>query len=144
MKRSGIIAFSLIVILVVAGLAGFIMYRRGTFGTAGLIREADGSDYSAVFLTNGQVYFGKMYSQGEIVDLRDIYYLQVNNQEIQSGEAAENADQQNNVVLVKLGSELHGPTDKMVINGSQVLFTENIKESSKVFEAIKKYQDENK
>jgi hypothetical protein len=34
--------------------------------------------------------------------------------------------------LIKLGNELHGPTDKMYINRSQVLFYEQLRKDSQV------------
>jgi len=93
--------------------------------------------YQAVFLTNGQVYFGKVTNMGaKTVTLEDIYYLQVQQVQPQS------KDQQGKLTLIKLGNELHGPEDKMTINVDQVLFWENLKDNGKVVEAIKRYQAE--
>ena len=55
-------------------------------------------------------------------------------------DAASLTDTQKNIELVKLGAELHGPEDAVFIEKSQVLFWENMKDSSKVLEAIKQYQ----
>jgi hypothetical protein len=41
-----------------------------------------------------------------------------------------------------LGSELHGPEDKMSVSSEQVLFWENLKNDSKVVQAIHKYQNQ--
>jgi hypothetical protein len=38
--------------------------------------------------------------------------------------------------LTKLGGEIHGPEDLMVINRSQILFVENLKPSGEVSKAI--------
>jgi hypothetical protein len=46
------------------------------------------------------------------------------------------------ISIIKLGDELHGPEDKMYISRNQVLFYENMKNSSKINEAIKKYLDQ--
>ncbi len=35
------------------------------------------SEYQAVFLSNGQVYFGKLHNSGYQYKLTDVYYLQV-------------------------------------------------------------------
>ena len=93
------------------------------------------AQYQAVFLSNGQVYFGHLKSpeSGNPV-LEDVYYLQSNQQNPQQGKQAE---QQNQLSLVKLGNELHGPETKMVINRDQILFWENLKDSGKVVQAIK-------
>ena len=101
------------------------------------------SDYSAVFLTNGQVYFGKIYGRtDQALDLRNIYYLQVNQQvqPEQKASAAATPTPQPQVSLVKLGNELHGPNDRMQISSNQVLFTESLKTDSKVVDAINKDQ----
>ena len=91
--------------------------------------------YQALFLTNGQVYFGKLRNiNDKYVQLTDIYYLQVQ-QNVQPGDKNKD-DQQAQVSLAKLGSELHGPDDRMDINRDQVLFWENLKDDGKVVTAI--------
>lgn len=91
--------------------------------------------YQAVFLTNGQVYFGKISSMsGESVVLKDIYYLQ-QAADVQKQEDKENAAQ-NQLTLAKLGKELHGPEDVMYIERSQVLFWENLTNESQVVKTI--------
>lgn len=145
MKRVGVtVLLAAIVLVVLVGL-GFTMVKKGTLGSGRLTKDSGDniSDYSAIFLTNGQVYFGKLYSSTpEVVDLRDIYYLQVNQQiqPNQSGATASPApNQQPDIVLVKLGDELHGPNDRMRVNSSQVLFIESLKKDSKVVKAIDDY-----
>ncbi len=96
------------------------------------------SEYQAVFLTNGQVYFGKVSNvDGGYVTLKDIYYLQVQ-QQVQPKSSTDTAQPQ--VSLAKLGNELHGPEDVMYIARAQVLFWENLKADGKVTSAIKDYQ----
>lgn len=102
--------------------------------------------YQAVFLTNGQVYFGKVSaSSGDYISLSDIYYLQVD-QSVQPSTENKDTESQNattdpnsNVQLVKLGNELHGPEDQMQISSKQVLFWENLKNDGKVAQAIAAY-----
>ncbi|HUC19958.1 MAG TPA: hypothetical protein VMR98_00490 [Candidatus Polarisedimenticolaceae bacterium] len=92
----------------------------------------------ALFLTNGQVYFGKLANiDSSYVKLTDIYYLQVQ-QQVQPGQKADS--QQPQVSLAKLGGELHGPEDVMYVSREQVLFWENLKEDGKVAQAIKDYK----
>ncbi len=96
--------------------------------------------YQAVFLTSGQVYFGKLEASGQWLRLSDIYYLQTSQplQETNNSGLASNPNE--NIQLVKLGNELHGPTDSMYIGKKEVLFWENIKDDSKVVDAINKYK----
>lgn len=94
------------------------------------------SKYQAVFLSNNQVYFGKLSSpKSDYPVLRDIFYLQVT-QQLQPGEA----NQANGVQLVKLGNELHGPIDEMKINKDQILFIEDLKPDSQVVKAIEAFK----
>ncbi len=95
--------------------------------------------YSAVFLTNGQVYFGKMVENNEKeIVLNNVYYIQVNANT--APEKTANALNQTSFNLVKLGNELHGPTDQLFINRLQVVFYENLRDDSKVVESIKNYK----
>ncbi|HSX36436.1 MAG TPA: hypothetical protein VLH84_05905 [Patescibacteria group bacterium] len=103
------------------------------------------SQEQAVFLTNGQVYFGHVKSVNkQYVDLEGIYYLNVNQQvqPNQSGSSA-NAASNQSVSLVKLGCELHGPTDQMLINRDQVTFWENLKSDGQVTTAITQWVKQN-
>ncbi|PIZ99333.1 MAG: hypothetical protein COX77_01875, partial [Candidatus Komeilibacteria bacterium CG_4_10_14_0_2_um_filter_37_10] len=94
----------------------------------------------------GQVYFGKVVSEGskEVV-LKDIYYLQVVQRPLQTTEtgntqvAQDQQQTQQELSLVKLGNELHGPVDEMTINAAHILFTEKLKSDSKVIDAISRY-----
>ena len=97
--------------------------------------------YQAVFLSNNQVYFGKLYNaKSDMPTLKEIYYLQVT-QVLQP--KAPNAPAQQ-INLVKLGGELHGPEDGMRINKSQILFVEDLKADSQVVSAIADYMKSQK
>lgn len=97
-----------------------------------------GKQYQALFLTNGQVYFGKVSKiDSSYVKLTDIYYLQVQ-QQVQPKD--QNSQQQPQVSLAKLGGELHGPEDVMYVSRQQVLFWENLKGDGKVAKAISDYK----
>jgi len=90
----------------------------------------------AVFLSGGQVYFGKIRALNDkYVGMTDIYYLRVN-QQVQP-KAGENTKQ--DISLVKLGCELHGPQDQMLINRQQVIFWENLKADGQVGKAVEAY-----
>lgn len=101
-------------------------------------------EYQALFLTNGQVYFGKLSNlDSKYVTLSDIYYLQVQQSADQAQslqQAGSSTDTSSKVSLAKLGGELHGPEDKMQVASDQVLFWENLKNDSKVVQAIDTYK----
>lgn len=98
------------------------------------------SDYQAVFLINNQVYFGKLSDRNsQFPTLTDVYYLQVN-QPIQPAQGKAPATQPD-ISLVKLGGELHGPTDEMKLNRDQILLIEDLRADSNVVRAIKAYKD---
>lgn len=101
--------------------------------------------YQAVFLNGGQVYFGQVtHLNSEYLRLVDIYYLRVN-QQVQpaEGEDAPIAPADGDISLVKLGCELHGPKDEMLINRDQIIFWENLKPEGQVSEAIAEFKREN-
>jgi len=99
---------------------------------------ANKSDWQAIFLSDGEVYFGRLVSQDkyELV-LQNIFYLQ-NPAGLQQGKDNINK-QTGDVAIIKLGNELHGPMDEMRINWQHVLFVEDLKNSSKIVSAIKSY-----
>lgn len=99
-------------------------------------KAIDEKTYQAVFLTNGQVYFGKLEKPtSHYPRLTDVYYLR-QNQQIQQGEE-QSTTTQPQVSLIKLGDELHGPLDEMLLNRDHILFLENLKDDSRVVKAIK-------
>ena len=139
-----IAAVVIIALLLVSTLV--ILSKTGVIGPNAAIKK---DDYQAVFLTNGQVYFGKLQNaEGDYLKLTNIYYLQVDSS-IQAGatqeeqaQAAAAAANDSNVQLIKLGNELHGPQDEMQISSEQVLFWENLKGDSRVSQAIADYRSE--
>ena len=95
--------------------------------------------YQAVFLTDGQVYFGKITSMNTaFTEIADIYYLRTG-KEVQGSTSTASTD----VSLAKLGNELHGPEDKMIIATDKITFIENLKASGDVVKAILEYKKSN-
>jgi len=122
-RRSIAISAVVLVALVLAG-AGYLAWTEP---------RPDATKWQAVFLTNGQVYFGRLGLHLTADTLTDIYYLQAP-QQLQPP-AGQNAAAPN-FNLVKLGDELHGPDDQMVFGRDKVLFWENLKDDSRVVQAI--------
>lgn len=129
---------TLILVLALA-VAGWFLWSK-THASPGI----DTNKYQAVFFTNGQVYFGKLQSfNGEYMKLTDIYYLQ-SQQAAEENKDSKNPQQtssdQGNVQLIKLGDEIHGPEDEMIVSKEQVLFYENLKADGKVAKSIEQHK----
>lgn len=122
--------------VVVLGLAVLFYFGGSKEGD-----QVDKNKQQAVFLTNGQVYFGKINSvNSKYLDLRGIYYLNVN-QQVQPNQ--DTTQSQSSISLVKLGCELHGPVDQMIVNRDQVTFWENLKDDGQVTKAIAEWVKQN-
>lgn len=137
-----ILAIVLLVFVVVGVLFRDRLFPSQSTSTA-VEDQAASSGYQAVFLSNGQVYFGKLSGMSASYStLKDIYYLQVTTPPAADGSQLnqQQAQQQQQLSLVKLGQELHGPVDEMKINRDQILFYEDIKEDGRVMQAIREYQ----
>ena len=145
-RRSGnswlkaIVTILIVVIVVIIGWYGLAKFGIINSNSSDNIAFVSG-DWQAIFLTNGQVYFGKVKGTSDkTLTLADIYYLQVVNAPLQTTQQAQTQQQQQQqLTLVKLGNELHGPSDSMIINRDQILLTEKLKNDSKVVQAINDY-----
>jgi hypothetical protein len=115
--------------------------------TGGSKNEADylnKDKFQAVFLNGGQVYFGKVRDLNDkFITLDNIYYLRVNEQAQGAANTNQTQSAQQDISLAKLGCELHGPEDEMVINRTQVTFWENLKDDGQVTKAIAEFVKQN-
>lgn len=130
-----------VVVLLVGGGYYFLKGRGG-----GGIRSGE---YHAVFLTNDQVYFGRIAeSTDQEVVLNDVYYLLLSRPaqiQPQTPEATPGAGGQAKYILMHLGDrETHGPMDEMRINREQILFIEPLREDSKIIRGINDYKQAQK
>lgn len=137
-----IMCWILAIVAILIIICGGMWVCKAFFSSEGAI---NGSEFQAVFLTNGQVYFGKLSNvDNGYAKLTQIYYLQVQQQvQPSSGNNSNSSNQQPQVSLTKLGNELHGPEDNMYIAHNQILFWENLKSTGKVATAIKQYEQQN-
>lgn len=136
---------ALIIAIVIIGGG---VYLLGGFKSFSPLAGSDLSlqtKWQAIFLTNGQVYFGKISRADQrVVILSDIYYLQVVTQPLQRSQDGttqtdQQAQQEQRLTLIKLGNEIHGPRDEMTINWDQIVLVEDLKDSSRVVQAINDY-----
>lgn len=96
--------------------------------------------YQAVFLNSGRVYFGHILAMNnKYISLVDIYYLPTT----QAVQPKSNQLSTDNLPLIKLGCELHGPEDRMLINRDQITFWENLKVEGQVTQAITAFKQQN-
>lgn len=86
-------------------------------------------EYQAVFLANGQTYFGRYYDRiGAYAKLEDVYYLQQT-----QGATAEQTDTK----VVRRGKELHAPAARMLVPKSAILFVEDLSSASPIGQFMK-------
>ena len=147
-KTPWVVLGLVVVVIIVLGL----LFRDKLFGGSGEKMQGSQpaasskpSGYQAVFLTNGQVYFGKIANaDSQYATMSDIFYLQVVQPPLQGqqdpNQPAAPAAAQPQISLVKLGNELHGPVDEMHINRDQILFYEDLKGDGQVVQAINSYK----
>lgn len=135
-KAKRFLPFVVIITTVLVLLGGWLAWSK----MMGATPAVDKSKYQAVFLTNGQGYFGKLTPlSGGYLKLTDVFYLQSQQADQADTEKKQTADQ-GNFQLIKLGTEVHGPEDTIVVSRDQVLFYENLKDDGKVVQAIKQYK----
>lgn len=126
--RLAVIILAALLLVASAALVLVLVFRPGGTAYSGPA-SINSKEYQAVFLSNGQVYFGKLsVPSGNYYYLRHVYYLQ--SQAVTRGPGGRRQR------LIKLGSEIHGPEDLMIINRDQVLYLENLKPSGQVSRAI--------
>ena len=103
----------------------------GFTSSSAKIPAVPSAKWQAVFLTNNQVYFGKLHDyNANYMALSDVYYLQTATDLEQNNAASSKLN------LIKLGGEVHGPEDEIYIPKSSVLFWENMKDTSRVVQTI--------
>lgn len=91
----------------------------------------DSGRYQAVFLSNGQIYFGKLQSFTDTTfKMTNIYYPQQTSAD--DSAKTDVQSQNNNIQLIRLGDEVHGPDNEMFLTKTQVLYYENLQANSKV------------
>lgn len=133
---------SSILLVSIALLVAAVAIYVATGGSKNESSYVKGDKFQAVFLNGGQVYFGKIRSlNNKYLTIDNIYYLRVNQQGEDSNQ--QSAESQQDISLAKLGCELHGPEDQMVINRDQVTFWENLKDDGQVAKAITEYVKQN-
>lgn len=122
-----------IVLVAVSAVLGWLAWSNAHSGDDGI----KASRYQAVFLVNGQIYFGKLEDVNEkSFKLKNIYYPQAQSSATDGSESEAAKAQPSGIQLIKLGDEVHGPESEMYISKDQILYYENLKADSKVSQLI--------
>ena len=121
-KKIFIILF-IIVLLILIGIGVWIGI---TMSGNHEINPNGQSEYSAVYMTNGDVYFGKIHSFPKPY-LSDALYIVKN----------VNQNGQTQLGLASFSSVFWAPAGKIYFNPDQVLFTAPLQNSSQIINAIK-------
>lgn len=131
-----VIAGVIIVALAIAGWFIWTNTRGASVGTT-----IDSTKFQAVFLVGGQVYFGKLEEvNSQYLKLSNVFYIQSGSTDTSVDEqTSETSQSQGDMKLIKLGDEVHGPEDAMVINRDQMLFFENLRSDGKVVQLIQSH-----
>ncbi len=99
-----------------------------------LLQPIDTTKYQVVYLANGQVYFGKLQNtRGDYLVVRSPYTAQ----SITSNEGDAKVSQ---TTLLKVSEQVYGPDNSIAIKSSQVLFWQNLRDDSKISQALKAKQ----
>lgn len=154
------VAFSLLLVI-----GGVFLWRSPGKDGGVLVNPLGGtrgggapSGYQAVFLTNGQVYFGKLAGfPGPAPVLSDVFYLRTDLTPAPTKAPEPKRDPKTGQIiptpppaggpagpsftLVKLGEEVHGPTDELRLNTDQILFVEDLRAESQLVAAIRRYKE---
>lgn len=119
------LAVALVAFVLVFALVRWWDFALPTFGAA---------KYQAVFLSNGQTYFGRYIDRiGPYVKIEGAYYI------LQTPTATEEQpNQPPESKLIRRGNELHQPLPYVLIPKTAILFIEDLRSDSAVAQFITK------
>jgi len=90
--------------------------------------------YQAVYLSSGQLYFGKLQNtSGDYLQLKSPYIEQAVPSSEKNEDGTAKAPQ---TILLRVKDQVYGPDDSIAIKSSQVVFWQNLRPDSKVSQAI--------
>jgi len=168
MNKSNLVL--IFVILALAGVLGWVVFKpeiswpwskETVLSPLSDKKSSKKSRYQAVFLTNGQIYFGQLSGfPGNSPVLKDVYYLRVQrslqpsdglteelevedkkkDKEKEETKVVPATDETPELTLIKLGNELHGPMDEIQLNSDHILFVEDLKQESRIVRAIEQFK----
>jgi hypothetical protein len=130
MPKTSFPLLGLIALLVILGVGGYVVAKKRV--------RVDQDKRQAVFLSNGDSYFGDIVSiNEEFIALKDVYYPPSRDSLSQDSTTGKKK-----LTLQKLNDAIYGPDNTIYINREQVLYFGDMRANSKVNEAIEKYIQE--
>ena len=128
-----IISVVIVVVVVLLAVGGWLLWSRSQ-NTDSAINQ---SEYQAVFLTNGQIYVGKLSPYNST-------YLKLTGAFIASSSqpstVSKDGSTDNGVIqLKKVTDTILGPHDAIFIERSQVMLYENLQPNGKTTKSIEQY-----
>lgn len=115
-------------IIIIGGIAAytFLLPRGERINSDGI---------QVVYMSSGQAYFGNLRNiDGPYLVLETPYTAQ---NVIPKSEESSSESQQSSTTLLKVSQQQYGPEDVMSLKSDQVLFWQNLRNDSKVVQAIK-------
>jgi hypothetical protein len=115
---------NIFLLIIIAGILGGI----GRYGYQFLVDERG---YVAILMTTGDVYFGKAETTGgDYVTLSRSYYPQT----------FTNANGEEELRLVKIGTEFHAPKDAIRLNRDHIIMIQPLSDESPVIASMNEYE----
>ena len=123
MKKNKVVILGIIIVVVIALAAWAGFWIAGM--QSGSANPDAPSPYSAVYLSTGDIYFGKL-SWFPSPRMTDVWFIQRNQD--QSG--------QTQVSFVPMKSVFYGPMDEINFNAQDIVFSTRLKNSSQIVAAM--------
>ena len=135
----------LLLIIITLGGGSYFLYQRlltapdTLTSGASVANSLFSSRYSAIFLDNNDVYFGKITKRdSSFITLENTFYLRVT-QVAQKDESGKEITIPS-LNLVKVGAELHKPKDKIELQITHIIFIQELDPTSEVIKVINNYK----
>lgn len=136
-------------ILAVAGVllsAAALLRAEKLSSGSELPADLNNDRIKAIFLDNGQVYFGKLKAaNNQFALLEEPYYLErrtVLQEPVEEGEEAETEERISLTALGGEGLQIHSPEQAMYIPWDTILYIENLQDDSEVVKLMSESDEE--
>lgn len=128
-NKPGALILTVLIMIIGAALTWSIIVPRG--------ERVNNNGYQVVYMASGQAYFGKLKNTTGDYLVLDTPYTAQDVQSQTEGEQASTPSTAGTTTLLKVSQQQYGPTEVMSLKSDQVLFWQNLRDDSKVTEAIK-------
>jgi len=132
--RASKLVFIILIFVIVVTFMCISLWQDGTFRN---ISQTIGfkNTFQAVFLSNGQLYFGKITEMtNEYIMMENPHFLQLAQEQAEIEEGV-----QPEMQLISIKDEFHKPKDFVLIEKSSVIFIEELRDASQIADAIQNF-----